>query len=77
MLRLLAILIVALLSIGCSCGDEDGSSGGNKGPQEPPPRISTHPPCVISADCPAGQHCDLGECVQDCNVESACESGST
>jgi len=28
--------------------------------------------CVISADCPAGQHCDLGECAQDCNTKDPC-----
>jgi hypothetical protein len=31
--------------------------------------------CVISADCPAGEHCDLGECVQECNVASPCSAG--
>ncbi len=29
--------------------------------------------CVISADCPAGSHCDLGECVQACHDENPCE----
>ena len=55
--------------------DTTGGAGGE--PVAPPPRVSTHPPCVFSADCPDGQHCDLGECVQDCNEESACETGST
>lgn len=32
-------------------------------------------PCIISADCPAGGHCQLGECSQDCNTELACERG--
>ncbi len=40
-----------------------------------PPRVDAHPPCVFSADCPAGQYCDLGECVQDCNTDSACAPG--
>lgn len=29
--------------------------------------------CILSADCPYGAHCDLGECVQDCNIERHCE----
>ena len=40
-----------------------------------PPVLSSHPDCAISADCPAGQHCDLGECVQECNTELPCETG--
>jgi hypothetical protein len=40
-----------------------------------PPVIDTHPACVLSADCPAGQYCDLGECIQDCNIDAPCDSG--
>lgn len=45
---------------------------GNRPLSEAPPAIETHPACVLSADCPAGQHCDLGECIQDCNTERPC-----
>ena len=31
-----------------------------------PAQAADKPPCVISADCPAGAHCDLSECVQSC-----------
>jgi hypothetical protein len=30
---------------------------------------------VISADCPAGEHCDLEECVQDCSTKNPCAAG--
>jgi hypothetical protein len=33
--------------------------------------------CVISADCPAGAHCDLGECIQECNDMNPCADGLT
>jgi hypothetical protein len=33
--------------------------------------------CVISADCPADAHCDLGECVQECNATNPCSAGLT
>jgi len=33
--------------------------------------------CVLSADCPAGMHCDLEECVQECNQDQLCADGKT
>jgi hypothetical protein len=39
--------------------------------------VSTHPPCVISADCPAGQYCDLEECVQQCSTATPCSGDLT
>ena len=33
--------------------------------------------CILSADCPAGTHCDLGECVQQCHAEEPCVDGAT
>lgn len=47
------------------------------GDTAPPKPVSDHPECILSADCPAGLHCDLGECIQECNTESACSSGKT
>lgn len=49
-------------------------------PEPPPPPAPVLPPgpsnaaigCVISADCPAGQHCSLGECLQECNTVEPC-----
>ena len=71
-------LVFGAALLGCG-GDEDGAgaAGTPAPPKGVPPRITTKPPCVISADCPAGQHCDLGECVQQCNVDNACQSGTT
>lgn len=28
--------------------------------------------CALSADCPSGTFCDLGECIQQCNTRDAC-----
>jgi hypothetical protein len=73
----LAILVVALHALaGCACGDEEDGAGSNDPnpdiPAEPPPPITSDDACIISADCPAGTHCDLGECIQDCNTDAPC-----
>jgi hypothetical protein len=39
--------------------------------------VTTHPPCVISADCPSGQYCDLEECVQQCSTAASCTGDLT
>ncbi|HEU4405330.1 MAG TPA: hypothetical protein VFS43_08590 [Polyangiaceae bacterium] len=75
-----ALFALLLTLPGCSgCGDDDpaGAPGGGAGgsPPPPPPVAVESPPCVLNADCPAGQYCDLGECIQDCNVERACAEG--
>jgi hypothetical protein len=54
-----------------------GSGGGGGAGSVETFASDAHPLCVISADCPAGAHCDLGECIQDCNADSACVSGDT
>lgn len=54
-------------------GDPDGSPpDGGVVPSGPPAPMGDHPLCLASVDCPVGQHCDLGECVQDCNTVDAC-----
>ncbi len=45
-------------------------AGGNDAPTGPLGGF-----CIISADCPSASHCDLGECVQDCNNENPCKKG--
>ncbi len=72
------------LSVGCKGDDRPndeaaGGSGGEAGApvQEPPEAADEGLPCVIGADCPAGQHCDLGECVQSCSVDDPCASGTS
>jgi hypothetical protein len=52
----------------------DGGAVPDSG-QVPPARVDGHAPCALSADCIAGQHCDLGECIQDCSVDAPCASG--
>ncbi len=60
-------VLAAFAATACS------SSNGDAPPAPPPPAAQAEKPaCVISADCPAGAHCDLSECVQDCNERDAC-----
>jgi len=39
------------------------------------PQSTSARTCLISADCGAGSHCDLYECVSGCNARKPCESG--
>jgi hypothetical protein len=65
-----ACLVAASLMSGCG---EDSKS---KKASTPPEPVAEKPICIISADCPNGTHCDLGECVQSCNTELPCGEGS-
>ncbi|MFZ5896838.1 MAG: hypothetical protein ACOY0T_37625 [Myxococcota bacterium] len=64
---------------GSSNAEAEAGSGGEGGAQSNSGK--TLPPgdgsngCIISADCPANTHCDLGECVQDCRADAECEKG--
>src|SRR5882724_3793600 len=85
----LSVFVASVLAA-CSSGstppsaqhpDSPGSAGseGSDAPATPTdetPAAVASTLCVISADCPAGTHCDLGECIQDCNVDNACGSGN-
>jgi hypothetical protein len=54
-----------------ACGGSGCSK--DKTPNDaPPPVVAGNPICNISADCPSGQHCDLGECRQECNAIDPC-----
>jgi hypothetical protein len=66
-LHFVASLAIAATAIGCG----DRHSGNHSAPA-PVPANTAKPACVISADCPAGEHCDLGECIQDCNTVDPC-----
>ena len=63
-----SLMVTAISSVLINCGS-DAASPTKSGPPVP---IADSPACVISADCPAGSHCDLGECVQECNAEVSC-----
>ena len=72
-----------VLALQCGCGADSGAKAGvppaavsDGAPPSEPPAIAATSPCVLNADCPAGQYCDLAECIQDCNVEVPCELGS-
>jgi hypothetical protein len=91
-MRAIAVLGSALLWSATGCGGSGGPSpatmaqagqagaGGEGGEAVvdlgPTPKVDTADPCVLNADCPHGQYCDLGECIQDCNVEQPCEDGA-
>ncbi len=77
-------LAVAMLA---ACGSSDsspsgdaagsGGAGGQAGaPSGPPGPADGKPACLLSADCPAGSHCDLGQCVQACSAEQVCQAGA-
>ncbi len=75
-----AFSLVSLLAlVGCGNAATDPQQPGDDAdagiPSGPPAPANGHPVCVLSADCPVGQYCDLGECVQACNTEKACGAG--
>lgn len=63
--RFTSYALIAVVGLS-GCGSSDGASS------PPPPPNDAHPACVISADCPAGTYCDLGECTQSCNTVDPC-----
>ena len=83
----IADLVLLVAATGCSAsagspgtatsGALPTGAGGSTKPGAPPAPASTNPACVISADCPAGQHCDLEQCVQDCSTATACAGDQT
>ncbi len=85
-----ARLVASCLAVAAlaACGSNDSSpSGGTPGnggaggqagsPGDPPGPADGKPACFLSADCPSGSHCDLGQCVQACSAEQACADGTT
>gem|GEM_PF-704959 len=59
-------------------GDSDNGGAAGEGMSgEAPQARSSKTLCVLSADCPEGMHCDLGECVQECNQDNLCADGKT
>lgn len=55
----------------------DGAGADARDAQPPPATDAAGARCVISADCPSGTHCDLGECIQDCNLVDPCTGQRT
>ncbi|MDP3278626.1 MAG: hypothetical protein Q8Q09_25780 [Deltaproteobacteria bacterium] len=43
----------------------------------PAPAVGNGQRCALSADCPTGTFCDLGECVQQCNLRDPCTGALT
>lgn len=69
-------VVVSLVLVGASAC---GGGGGGMPPVDPLPPPEPYaapsggaPTCELSADCPAGTHCDLGECIQTCNIVDPC-----
>ncbi|MCU0692884.1 MAG: hypothetical protein MUF54_15910 [Polyangiaceae bacterium] len=62
------------------CGGGDGAVqllSGGRTDGGPPSPTADKPPCALSADCPPGTYCDLGECIQDCNTDVSCSDNLT
>jgi hypothetical protein len=54
-------------------GGGDAASDGPSADRSPPPPSSGNGQrCALSADCPSGTFCDLGECIQQCNLRDPC-----
>lgn len=70
-IRSLIFTSLSCVLVGC------GSDAGHPEKSKPPAPIDDSSACVISADCPTGSHCDLGECVQQCNAQASCNGGLT
>jgi hypothetical protein len=64
------------LCIGCGGGSGTGGAGGGDVPRPYQPPGAGAPACELAADCPAGTHCDLGQCYQACNTALACAAAS-
>ena len=65
-------------SSGVDAGEPSANDGGTSAAAGQPPKpTSDRPPCILSADCPTGLHCDLGECIQECNTSVACSGDKT
>jgi hypothetical protein len=60
---------------GAASGGGQGPGGTSSIPAEPPKPDESTDACIISADCPAGTHCDLGECAQECSSKHPCAKG--
>ncbi len=76
--KLLASALMSVLApslVACSSSSDGGSGSSHLGP--PPGPVDGAPACIISADCPSGQHCDLEQCIQDCNTTDPCTGALT
>jgi hypothetical protein len=80
--------VIGTLATLIACGSHDSNGPASNGepdstevpdasaPDSSPPEPTTdRAACVISADCPSGAYCDLGECIQECNTDHACSNG--
>ncbi|MEI7837238.1 MAG: hypothetical protein WCK05_12625, partial [Planctomycetota bacterium] len=79
----LCALCFLATTFGCTDGgtsldsSADGDAARVVDAQPPPPVDASGAHCVISADCPSGTHCDLGECIQACNQIDPCSGQMT
>jgi len=86
-----AIMLAVSLAIGCDhsrghvdagagtapdAGPVDGRVAGDGSADPGAAAMRGGPPCMFSADCPAGEHCDLAECVEDCSATRPCGAGN-
>jgi hypothetical protein len=64
------LVLASLIPTLIACSSSSSGGGGNNAGAPPP--VASKPACIISADCPSGQHCDLEQCIQDCNTTDPC-----
>ena len=83
---LFATLVASVFLLNCnsnagpgsasSDGGAAGAAGSNDEPAAGAADVSRAALCAISADCPSSSHCDLGECIQNCDDTHACSRGT-
>ncbi|MBL8682390.1 MAG: hypothetical protein JNK05_24705 [Myxococcales bacterium] len=74
--------VAMALSAAIGCGEmstttdarvvNDGGSEASVMRGPPAPATGNGQRCALSADCPSGTFCDLGECIQQCNLRDPC-----
>lgn len=73
------VLLLALCAgagLGCSSSSPAGAPLSEPDDALAPAPAPLTTPCLLSADCPPGLHCDLGECVQSCDTDASCDDAA-
>lgn len=73
------VLLLALCAgagLGCSSSSPAGAPLSEPDDARAPAPAPLTTPCLLSADCPPGLHCDLGECVQSCDTDASCDDAA-
>lgn len=69
----LLILPLFVFALAACPGENPNGPGGDGHPPAPyVGSLEDAPECELSADCPSGTYCDLGQCFQQCNTVDPC-----